>query len=143
MAKAGELDWTDLMSGKVGEPEHPLSKPLNGEPNKGGEKVTKEELKKEAEFIIKGWQQPGIKSPNKEEAEAFIKSIFPQLAWTEEEWKKAEEQWNNRVNDNFNRLKKATVQEKPDDLKDWGNSKSFNDSLSREEQLQRNMCVDE
>ena len=38
--------------------------------------------------------------------------------------------------------KKAKVQEEPDDLKDWGKSKSFNDSISREEQLQRNMHVD-
>lgn len=32
MAKVGGLDWTELLSGKVGEPEHPLSRPVQTGP---------------------------------------------------------------------------------------------------------------
>ena len=139
MAKAGELDWTDLMKGKVGEPEDPLSKPLNKAPNKGGENVTEEELKKEADFIVDGWRAPGIKAPSPEEFEGRLKAMFPDLARTNEEWDQIEHDWKNNMNDTFQKLQKSKVQEEPDDLEDWGKSKSFNDALSEEEQLQRNM----
>lgn len=142
MARAGELDWTDLMKGEVSRPEHPLSKPLNAAPNKGGEHITEEDLKKEVDFIVDGWRTPGVKCPTKEEGEALLKNMFPQLAWGDKEWKKAERDWDNRMNDTFQKLQKAKVQEEPDDLEEWGNSTSFNDSLNREEQLNRNMYTE-
>lgn len=142
MALAGDLDWTDLMAGKVGEPEHPLSKALGDEaPNKGGENVTQEDLLKEAQYIVDGWNAPGVRSPSKDEFEAKIATDFPSLSRTEEEYQKAEDDWNNRPNDTFDKLKKAKVQEEEDDLSEWGNCKSFNDTITREQQLERNMHV--
>ena len=44
MARPGELDWTDLMKGKVGN-EDPLSRPLKKWTK--GEPATEEELRKE------------------------------------------------------------------------------------------------
>ena len=139
MPKAGELDWTDLMEGKTGQPEHPLSKGWTSPPNKGGEKVTKEDLMKEADFILRGFQVPGIKQPSTNEFEQELVKMFPYLAMTEVEWERLHEEWLSKPNKVFEELKKAKVQEEPD--KEWGECKSFNDTLSREEQLARYMFV--
>jgi len=140
MPKAGELDWTDFYNGERGEPEHSLSKKLNSNPNKGGEYVSKEDLAKEAQFIIDGFDN--VRGPNKEEEFQFIANLFPHCAKTDEELAKMERDWDNSVNKNINRLNDAKVQVEPDQLDEFAKGKSFNDKLTREEILNRNMYVE-
>jgi len=137
MSKAGELDWSDLFSGKVGEPEHSLSKSINGVSNTGGENITKEDLLREAEFILSGFKQANLKSPSKQEFEGVLKSMIPNIpAMTNEEW-------NNKPNAAFQHLKNIKVQDIADDLKEFGKCKSFNDSLTKEELARRNVWIEE
>jgi len=138
MAKAGELDWTELHeTGTVGmDPqEKAYIEAMGGGENvkvsdqKGGEKITKSDLQKDVEFILKGFQQPGIKQPSKEEFEAEVLKRHPELNKTDEEWQQVEDEWHNTLNDWY----KAANQPIDNQEVEWGTGKSFRETLEKSE----------
>ena len=123
MAKPGELDWGDLMKGKVGS-EHPYSKPLKKWTK--GEKPTEEELQKEKATLSTplphGFRQ------------ATDQELFGHLVVSEEELKKREESWKNGIVDFYKNAKQPIKQEDDPRFKDaWTSGKSFLDSMTDEE----------
>ncbi len=133
MPKAGELDWSSLMKGDVGEPEHPLSKLLgrSGPILKKGEiprKPTDEELRK---AILSGAQgQPSDQQ------------LFGHLVPTEEQVKAAEEQYNDTFKKFFRQDHKPV--EKQDLSKSWGSrGPIWNEKLTEEEERIRQIPVSE
>ena len=135
--KAGDIDWSDLYkTGKSIAPEDSLSRPVGVDSHKGGEKITKADLLKDAEKIIAGYQGP-LGQPTKEQEEACIKALFPELAATPEELAKKEANWKNTFNNFFKEVNK------PCDNKEvaWASGKSFNSTLTEEELAERNAFV--
>ena len=126
----GSLDWSDLYAGKVGEPEDPRSKPVEKDCHKGGEKITKDDLKKDAQRILDGFNVPGKKQPNKAEFEAALKLMYPELNKTDEEWDQVEKRWNNMFQDWMNTAANVSIDNKS---VEWGNGKSFKEMLSEED----------
>ena len=122
-------DWTDLYEGRVGEPEDPRSRPVKKDCHRGGDKVTEEDLQKDAEKILAGFDQVGIKSPSKEEFEARILQIYPELNKTNKEWEEVEKKWDNFFNDYFEAFKQPIDNKETD----WGTGKSFREQLSKSE----------
>jgi hypothetical protein len=132
MARAGDLDWSNLTKGKVGEPEAAESRPLSKNSHKGGEKVTKEDLLTDANKIITGFLSKGI-------AQATDEQLFGHLVVSEEQIKKSEEDWTNTFNNFFNQVNKNV-----DNIDhEWGDGKSFNSKLSEQELAARNSFIDE
>lgn len=102
--------------------------------NKSGEiprKPTDEEI---AEFILRGTNSKGIRQATDEE-------LFGHLVVTEEQMKKAEYKWDNKL-DLFYKAAKEPINKSNQEY-DWGSGKSFNDSLTEEERLKRNMYTGE
>lgn len=106
--------------------------------NKDGDKVTPEQLRKEAHGILKGFSgKPGIGQPSQEQVQALLKH----LGLTDEQLKKREEeshkQWENRINDFY----KAAQSNVDDKQSDWGTCKPTLDwdSMTEEEKKARNM----
>jgi len=130
MAKVGELDWTDLYEGRVGEQEDPLSKPVNKDCHKGGEHITEEDLRKDVEFILDGFRQLGVKSATKEEFENRLKQIYPELNKTDAEWDEVEKQWDNFFNIFFTGAQTKVGDSEP---VEWGTGESFRDRLTKAE----------
>lgn len=131
-------DWTDFIKkGHVEHREHPLSKSFKkGEPNKGGNEVTQEELIKEALDIVKGAHT------DKRVRQATDEELFGHLVVSEEELEKSEIEWKEKIQKWYEEARKP-IQQKPDDLKAWANGRSFNDSLTEEELDERNRYVKE
>jgi len=147
MAKPGELDWSELLQksddytheptalwaadqyggGKHGVDPLNKAKPVNA-PGEIPKEPSNEEI---SEYILKGTQAPGVRQATDEE-------LFGHLVVTEEQFKKAEEDWNNTLN-NFYKAAQAPVV--PEDKQDseWGDGSSFNSALTEEERLKRNM----
>ena len=134
MAKAGELDWTGFDNGERGEPEHLLSKPITKDGHKGGDKVTADDLRKDADNIIAGFEGS---SPTQEEFNSAAKIL---LGLPEKE--ESEEDWSNKMSDTIDKLSNTKVQNEPDIVEEFAKGKSFNGSLSEQELLHRNMYVD-
>lgn len=129
MAKAGELDWSDLHKGDVGKPEHPLAKGDVKGANKPV-KATKEELLKEAEFILRGFLQKGLRQATDEE-------LFGHLVPSEEQIEKAENWYENGMNEAFKEMQKPIDNQ----TQEWGTGKMIDwDSLSEEERKERNLA---
>lgn len=94
-------------------------------------------------------KKPLKKSKNDNIAEAILKNapkqptnkqLFGHLVPTEEEVKKAEKDWHNKIN---NSLAIPNIGKLVEDEEEWANGKSFNDTLSREDVLKRNMFTGE
>ncbi len=141
MAKAGELDWTELHeTGEVGlHPEEQAyvesiggGKDVEVSDQKGGDKITKSDIQKDVDFILKGFQQPGIKSPSKEEFEAHLSKIHPDLNRTDEEWEEVEKSWNNFFNNFFDAAKQPVDNKEVE----WGTRKSFRETLEKSQREQ-------
>jgi len=137
MARVGELDWTDLYEGRVGEPEDARSRPVEKDCHKGGERISEEDLKKDAEKILAGFNQAGVRSATKEEFEARLLQIYPELNKTDEEWDEVEKQWDNFFNNYFEAFKKPVDNKEVE----WGTGKSFRDTLSKSEREQYERSV--
>jgi|SRR5581483_10898945 len=125
-------DWTDLMKGNVGEPEHALSKALrnSGPTLKKSEvprKPTDEEIRK---AILEGAQQ----QPTDEQ-------LFGHLVPSEEQVKAAEDQWNNCFKKFFHTNHKPV--ESQDLSKSWGSrGPIWKEKLTEEEERIRKIQVD-
>lgn len=108
MAKPGELDWSDLMKGKVGEQEHPLSRPVTTGPVlKKGEVPRRPSDWEVRNTILSG----APKQPTDQQ-------LFGHLVPTEEQVRAAEEQWNGQFT-RFFKSKHPTVEKNSPN--DFGN----------------------
>jgi hypothetical protein len=128
------LDWSDLMAGKVGEPEHPLSRPITPGPTlRKGEVPRRPSDAEIRECIMKG----APKQPTDQE-------MFGRFEVTEEQAKAAQEQWEGT----FTRFFKTNHPpiESQDPNKTWGNRGpvNFNDrsQLTEEERRISEIPVD-
>ena len=105
---------------------------------KGGERVIREQLLKEAIDIIRNAHS------NKTFRQATDEELFGRLVVSEEDLKKIEEEYKNKIAD-FYKAAQAPVGDGPtvnDD--DWGNGKSYEEQmeLTEEERAERNMHVE-
>lgn len=139
MPKAGELDWSDLMkSGKVDEdPSTETVRKMFGlakgdVSQTGGDQVTREQLLKDAQFILRGFQQNGMRQATDQE-------LFGALVVPPDELKKREEAWNNTFNKFFTEANKKI----DDKTQEWGTCKPIIDwdSMTEEERRARNTHV--
>ena len=126
MPKIGELDWSELMKGNVGEPEAAQSRPVQARgPLNKMEKPpmpSDEEIRK---AVLEGAPQ----QPTDEQ-------LFGHLVPTEEQVQKAEREYENKFNDFFNEVKKPV--DPQDNPWEFGRG-SVMDELSEEERLKWNM----
>lgn len=141
MPKAGELNWENLYkSGQVDQ--DPASKAIQDsfpagnvkDANKGGDKVTPEQLRKEAmDIVYQAHNGPGRQATDEE--------LFGDLVKSQEEIDQMEKSWNNYINDFYKAATQPIEQQDSKDNSDWGNGGKFNDMLSPEELAKRNMTV--
>ena len=128
--RIGELDWSNLMSGDVGEPEDPRSAPLDKplcEPTlKKGEIPRKPSNDEIASYILKG------ASNQWKDDDHLHKEIVSQA-----EADQLQKNWENTFQNHFDQLNKPVEPQTQE--KEWGDGQSFNDSLTDEERLKRNM----
>lgn len=120
----------DLMFPKKEEKSHPLAKDFECD---GGTKLKKGEVphKPTNEEITTAILKNAPKQPTDEE-------MFGHLVPTEDQIKKAEEQWEDVFKNHFNQLKEPLEKQDSKDNIEWGNGKSFNSTLSPKELKARN-----
>lgn len=147
MAKLGELDWGELLNKSKEEYKHEPTalwtaqacgrKEGGVDPlNKAEKRIKEGEVprKPSNEEIAKAVLHNAPKQPTDEE-------LFGHLVVSEEMAKKAEENWNTKMNSAFEAMK-APIIKKEDKDHEWATGKSFNESLTREELEKRNMYID-
>lgn len=135
-------NWDDLhKTGRVGM--HPGEKAYieslgGGEDveiadQKGGDKITKADLDNDVKNILNGFKARGLGQPSVED----IKSLYPELNKTNEEWDTIEKSWDTSINDWF-----KTAQQPIDNADtDWANGKSFRETLSKNERAEYDKTV--
>lgn len=144
MAKAGELKWDELFKSKKEDAPHLPSALWTNSPNIGAapkgeakprlqkgeipDRPSNEEISK---AILSGAKEKG--------AQPTDEQMFGHLVPTEEQVKKAKEEWENRINKSLTMPNIGA----PLDDEEWGTGKSFNSTLSRAEILKRNMHLDD
>lgn len=141
MAKIGELNWDELLEKSNKEPEHKptalwVNSPECGIAPKGDAKprLAKGEIPRRPsnEEIAKAILPKKSSQPTDQE-------MFGHLVVTEEQAKKAEIEWETKLQKSLTMPSIGT----PLDEEEWGNCKSFNSTLSPEELAQRNMYTGE
>lgn len=147
MAKAGELDWSELLNKSEEEYKHKPTA-LWAAQMSGGKAGGVDPLNK-AKPRIKEGEVP-YRPTDEEIRKAVIhnapkqptdEELFGHLVVTEEMVKKAQQDWENKMNSTFDAMKAPIISEEDQDH-EWGTGKSFNESLSREELEKRNMYTD-
>ena len=134
-----DVDWSNW-SGKCDNIEHSLSQPVERDCHKGGEHVTKDELRKEAEKIIQSARQGPL-------AQATDEQLFGHLVKSNEELEQMEKDWENFFNDTLGEARKPVdekvAKELPPELLEeaWPSGTSFNDMLSAEEVEKRGKYI--
>jgi hypothetical protein len=146
MAKAGELDWSELK--KSDEEYNHTPTALWAADKHGGGKEGVDPLNKAKPRIAEG-EVPVM--PSDDEIAATIlhnapsqptdEQMFGHLVVTEEQVQKAEKEWANSMNKAFDDMK-APITPTEEQEHEWADGKSFNESLSREELEARNMYTD-
>jgi hypothetical protein len=147
MAKAGELDWSDLLN-KSEEYKHTpsalwVNDPSIGVTPKGDAKplLAKGEVpvapSNEAitAEIMRGMDKPGLRQPTDEE-------LFGHLVVPQEQIDAAEKSFETKIADFYSTASKPInggQTEVPDE--EWANGKSFNSMLPKEELAKRNMYL--
>lgn len=155
MAKLGELNWDEELEkseeecvheptalwaadmyggGKQGVDPLNKAKPVNA-PGEIPRKPSDEEI---SEFILKGVDVNGsspLGQPTDEQ-------MFGHLVPAEEELQKAANEWDNKI-DGFYKAAQTPIIPKEKEQLEWGDGASFNDSISEEERLKRNMHAKE
>lgn len=128
MPKPGELDWSDLMKGNVGEPEDPRSKPVEarGPLNKMKKPPMPSDL-----AIRKAIMEGAPAQPTDEQ-------LFGHLVPTEEQVEKAEKKWDGTFNDFFKEVNKPV--DPQTNVHEWGR-KPIMDELSDEERAEWNTHI--
>lgn len=120
-SEKGNLDWSHLVNtGKL--EEDPL------------EKYLREKKLAELNNVPTG-------QPTQQEIEALFKRMG--FLVKEEDLKKKEEEYQNSLQNFYTEARKPIDEklEKGIEVDDWGNGKSFNDSLSEEEKAERNKYI--
>jgi hypothetical protein len=74
---------------------------------------------------------------NKSQRQPTNEELFGHLVVSEEQVKKAEENWNNTFNNHFDLLKKPIENQRSKENLEWGKGKSFNSTLTEEERRAR------
>lgn len=87
-----------------------------------------------AKSILAGSRQNGFRQATDEE-------LFGHLVVSEEQVQKAEQDWNNQINDFYKEASKPLEKQDSRENLDWGSGKSFNDSLTPEELAERNKHI--
>jgi len=146
MAKAGELNWDELKKSDEEYTHEPTA--LWAADKHGGGKQGVDPLNKSKPVLVKG-EIP--RKPTNEEIAGYIlkgapqqptdEQMFGHLVVTEEMAKKAEDDWQNKQGNLIKALEAPII---PEDQKDaeWASGESFNDSLTEEERIKRNMFTD-
>ena len=146
MAKFGELNWDELKKSDEEYTHEPTA--LWAADKHGGGKHGVDPLNK-SEKLIKNGEIP--KGQSDEEIAEYIlrgapkqptdEEMFGHLVVTEEIAKKAESDWQNKQGNLIKALNEPVI---PEDQKDteWASGESFNESLTEEERLKRNMFSD-
>lgn len=129
MARQRDVDWSNW-KGTVEKQENPLSKPLSPSLKKGAD------LFRDVDVVTGNLPilADAPKQPNKKEFEAVVAAMLP----SEEALKKAESDWENGFNKPIDHLNKSEGSDKV-----WGQGKSFNSTLSKEELEKRNSHIGE
>ena len=82
-------------------------------------------------------EEEALKKSVKVKLQATDQELFGHLVKSEEELKKAEEDYNNKLNKWFEEANKNIDNKESD----WANGKSFNSTLTEQERLSRNMYL--
>ena len=132
-----DVDWSDW-NGSSAAPEAPQSAPVERDCHKGGEHITKEDLRKDGEKIIAGAFTGAGRQPTNEE-------LFAHLVRPAEDLEKMEKDWENFFNQSFEEVQKPVddivkSQLPPELQKEWTGG-SYNDLLSEEEVEERGKYV--
>lgn len=132
--KVGELDWSDLYKGNVGEPEDPKSQPLGytGPTLKKGEAPPRPTNEQIAKAVLAG----APKQPTDEE-------MFGALVVSQEQIDAAEKAYETKIADFYTMANKPLTGKTQVPDEEWASGKSFNSTLSKEELAKRNMHLDE
>jgi hypothetical protein len=134
-----EVDWSDWNGSSVA-PEDELSQPVERDCHKGGEHITKEDLRKDGEKIIAGARMGDGRQPTNEE-------LFGHLVRPKEDLEKMEDDWNNFFNNSLEGARKpvddVVKAQLPPQLQEeaWPSGTSFNDMLDEEEVKNRGKFV--
>ena len=144
MAKAGELDWSELEKSDKEYKHTPTA--LWAANESGGKEGGIDPLNKAKKINEDG--EPY--RPTNEEISAAImhgasgqptdEQLFGHLVVTEEMAKKAKEEWEGSMNKSLTHPKIITEEEEETD---WGSGQSFNSTLTDEERYKRNMHTGE
>jgi hypothetical protein len=146
MAKAGELDWSELkknddykhtviplwVNNPDGITQKDDAKPLLKN-NQIPDKQTDEEIRA---VIMSGMDRPGLRQPTDEE-------LFGAGVVSQEQVDRAEAEFNNKIANFFTEASKSLTgqTEVPDE--EWGCGKSFNSTLSKSQLIERNKYTGE
>lgn len=133
MSKKEWCDWSDLYAGKVGEPEHPLSKPVTAGPVLRKGEIPRRPTDAEVRnAILKG----APRQPTDQE-------LFGGGVVTEEMAKARQEEWNSQFTKFFRTQHEPVEKNSPND---WGTRGPVNQNdpsqLTEEEQRIRSIPID-
>lgn len=133
-----EVDWSDW-SGSSAAPEAAQSAPVERDCHKGGEHITKEDLRKDGEKIIAGARTGSGRQPTNDE-------LFGHLVKPADDLEKMEKDWDNFFNDSMEEARKPVDEivksQLPQQLEEaWESGKSFNDIIGEEEARKRGKFV--
>lgn len=145
MPKFGELNWDELK--KSDDYEHEPTA-LWAADKHGGGKQGVDPLNKSKPVLAKG--EIPRKPTNEEIASYILKGASNQ--WkdeehlhkeivSEEQAEQLQKDWNNSI-DNFYKAAQSPVVPEDKQSEEWGEGASFNDSLTEEERIRRNMFTD-
>lgn len=151
MTKFGELRWDELYKSESDEYSHEPTAlwsatprcgidPLNkAKPtNAPGEVPIKPSDEDIADFILKGQDVHGAHPQGQwKDEEHLHKEIV-----TQEQSEQLQKDWDNKLN-NIYEAAQAPIIPQEEQTNDWGDGASFNDTLTEEERLKRNMFTDE
>lgn len=148
MAKAGELNWDELKKSDdykhtvvplwVNDPSSGIApKNPNAKPLLKNDQVPDKQSDEEiAEFILRGSQAPGVRQPTDQE-------LFGHLVVSEEQVERAKAEFENRMQNTIAKLHTPIVGKTYEEEDAWASGKSFNETLSKEELIKRNMFTGE
>lgn len=134
-----EVDWSDW-NGSSAAPEAAQSQHVETNCHKGGEHITKEDLRKDGEKIIAGAKMGDGRQPTDQE-------LFGHLVQEEGALEEMEKNWDNFFNNTLGDMQKPVDEivkaQLPPELQDeaWESGKSFNDIIGEEEARKRGKYV--
>jgi hypothetical protein len=144
MAKAGELDWSELKKSNdykhtptalwVNDPSSGVAPLKEGvKPLLKNDEVPDSQTDEEIRAVImNGMDRPGLRQPTDAE-------LFGHLTRTQEQVDAAKAEFENRMNSSIAKLHAPVTGKTYEEDEAWGDGKSFNSTLSKSELEKRNM----